>query len=445
MKVSVPAGTAFVFDARGVEYPIDGRGQVDVDPRYVAGLVCRLGSPPKVLPANGRRRNAVCVFGDSRAANCNYLASNLAYALDTSWLHWAQALAGVDIELLGNDGVGGETSSQILARVGNVIAKRPGVAFLIGGFNDFSASLSLASVISNMTEIITRLNNAGIYVVYLSNTGYDGVNGSIISGITPQDRWAQDFFANRPEVGRYVDAMSATTNTATGAFLAGASTDGIHLSNYGAYLVGARLAGIMAELFPAVVLPSSPFDSVVASPLSAQLLGNPLFNGVGGSLGGGITGSVADSWTAARTGGLTAVMSLVAGDESAVAQQASITATANNERFTLTSETVTARTALGDLLTGAARIKVTGATNLKRLNLWVQNYGSPDHHAVWGQDSGNATYNLPGAFTVKPQTPRVQRNGAGTCRLVLAATFSGAGGAVIAVERASLSRVTGNA
>lgn len=38
MKVSVPEGTAFVYDARGVEYQIDSRRQVEVNPLHAQSL-----------------------------------------------------------------------------------------------------------------------------------------------------------------------------------------------------------------------------------------------------------------------------------------------------------------------------------------------------------------------------------------------------------------------
>lgn len=49
MKVNVPAGVAFVMDARGVQYQIDARRQVEVDPIHAPGLqFCRIESAGKI-------------------------------------------------------------------------------------------------------------------------------------------------------------------------------------------------------------------------------------------------------------------------------------------------------------------------------------------------------------------------------------------------------------
>ncbi len=420
-------------------------GPVLNDATAHAAAHAAMGSVP-----GSRRKNTVCLLGDSRMANCNYIAGNAAYALDTSWLHWAQALAGADISLLGNDGVGGETTTQILARVGTVVAKAPAVCFVIGGFNDFAAGANaaaataiLATVTANLTAIFTALNNAGIFIVYLSNTAYSGASACIKAGITPSDIWAQRYFKTYVDRGRFIDMMQPTTETTTGAFKTSASQDGIHLSNYGAYLAGnASLQSAVAEIFPPLRLPSSPFDVIATSALSSQVLANPLFNGTTGTLGAGITGTskVAASWVTARTGSLTAVMDLVAGDESAVAQQATITSTANNETFTLTSASFGASCTVGDILTSVARIKVASATNLKRVRVFVQDYGSGDSYSAWGQSSGGSAsdYNLPAAFTIKPQSLPCPVVNIGTIVVTIEFVFSGAGGAVVAIERAGV-------
>lgn len=49
MKVNVPAGVAYVIDARGVEYQIDARRQVEVDPIHAPGLkFISVDSPGKI-------------------------------------------------------------------------------------------------------------------------------------------------------------------------------------------------------------------------------------------------------------------------------------------------------------------------------------------------------------------------------------------------------------
>lgn len=89
-------------------------------------------------------------YGDSIAA--------LAVTGSTSWLRKANAIAGNPTTAFVEEGTGGDTTAQILARVGDVIADNPTYVVVEGGGNDGPS----ASTITNLASIYAALAAARI-------------------------------------------------------------------------------------------------------------------------------------------------------------------------------------------------------------------------------------------------------------------------------------------
>jgi lysophospholipase L1-like esterase len=408
-----------------------------------------------LIPTTGRRARNVCLLGDSRAYLCNSTVNipGNKYIYDSSFLGWAQAISGTDINLLGNDGVSLETTAQILKRVPAVIAKQPDVCFVIGSFNDLSASVPFGEIIGNLGQIFRTLSDAGIYVVSLSNTAYTGVGGTIRAGISAVDWWAYEYFLNNPSRGRFVDFMTPTADKTTGDWINGGSSspdgtsqDGIHQSNYGAYLEGVVLAPVMTGLFSPIRLANTPLDYVTNAPSSKQLNPNPLFNGTAGTVvaAHGLTGPLASNYTAARYGGsgstnmlggtlyggsLVGVLS-----QSGNAQIFTVTSSADGDKLRLSSADMTSLCAIGEFIRSAIKMTFASGAAIRRVNI-ITSVNGFNAYGTWGNNSANTSFDIPLNGTITPQTYPVQKATTGSVISTIEILFSGdAAGTVITLE-----------
>ena len=58
-----------------------------------------------------------------------------------------------------NRGVGGETTSQILARIDGIVAKKPAMLFVMAGTNDLCQDVALDEIMDNYGQIISRTHD----------------------------------------------------------------------------------------------------------------------------------------------------------------------------------------------------------------------------------------------------------------------------------------------
>lgn len=88
----------------------------------------------------------------------------------TEYGDWRKLTGRNDIA---NFGIRGETTSQILRRVPQVIVVKPEKVFVLGGINDFYQEISPEEVFGNIRKIYDTLNDRGIKV-YLQTVMYTG-------------------------------------------------------------------------------------------------------------------------------------------------------------------------------------------------------------------------------------------------------------------------------
>jgi len=377
------------------------------------------------------RARTFCGYGDSRIALCG----DGVVQYDNSFFGWAQAITGVDALELGNDGVAGETTTQVLARIGNVLAKQPDVCFIMCGVNDFTAGVdNFALCCSNLQTMFATLSTAGIYCVYLSNTGYSLAAGLVKNNLASVDWFVFNYFRNNPTQGRIVDFMTPTTIPSTGFFVANGSYDGLHQTNYGALLEGNYdLKNTFAELFGPLRLANTPYDIPSVSPNSVQVNLNPLMNGAAGTVNTGITGQVATSYSASRTGGLTAVGS-VANNK----QSFAVTATAAGDVLTMSSVDISGNTSVGDYLSAACKLNITNPVGLRRIRMY-QTVNNFSLYSMWGADSGQTSFDLPSVIPpLSPKTGFIQRTDVRQCYWNIEFQFSGAGGCNVDISNVTV-------
>jgi lysophospholipase L1-like esterase len=111
------------------------------------GRACALTLESAIIP----RINTVN-FGDSITSN-------------NTWFTTANALSGSKYAVVHNSGVGGNWTSQMLARIStDVFAYLPAAVTVLGGTNDIGNNASSASIISNLSQIVAQIRATGATV-----------------------------------------------------------------------------------------------------------------------------------------------------------------------------------------------------------------------------------------------------------------------------------------
>ncbi len=119
-------------------------------------------TPPVATPAETDNRPVIVTFGDSLTAGVagRSYPDDLQDLLDQNGLKFR-----VD-----NQGVSGDTSSDGLARIQNVIAERPALVILEFGGNDGLRGIPVDATRKNLEEMIQQFKAAHIRVVLLGIT-----------------------------------------------------------------------------------------------------------------------------------------------------------------------------------------------------------------------------------------------------------------------------------
>lgn len=271
-----------------------------------SGLISTAG----VKPLNRK----VAIYGDSRTANCssgtapNSFTENYGYA---SWL--GQYSEGrICFDPAYNFGVGGNTTAQWAARVGDVIASDADIVICLISTNDRTADFTLAQTQQNIEATVNKLKAAKKVVVFIAETPRGGSNTLSAERQLVHDQvraWIKSYL---PKLGvRVVDVYDRLLDTAAN------TVDGLHPNPVGARVIAEDVAKGTQDLFDTpALLPrfSSVFDA--ATNRFGQLNSNSLLTGKSGTLVGSsnTTGVVADGYSV--SGSSWAGMSVVASKES---------------------------------------------------------------------------------------------------------------------------------
>jgi lysophospholipase L1-like esterase len=203
--------------------------------------------------AGDAREASVVLLGDSiTAANILYPGAGWANGAARGYWSHANMLLRNRLLLLANAGVGGNTTAMILARVGSdVLPYSPGVCVVQGGGNDITTdAASTSTIIANLTAIYQQLGQAGILVV--ATTVLPSVNVNTVARrqqLVDVNYFIQNYATQNSGVV-LCDWYSRVANATTGDPLAAAVFDGVHPTQFGAYLIGQQLAATLSPLFP---------------------------------------------------------------------------------------------------------------------------------------------------------------------------------------------------
>jgi len=263
-----------------------------------------------VVAAPGQGPRTLALFGDSFTGNVgplgtvkNPVPDNSTVRSDGYWT-WASIRLGGRIQAVANKGVGGNTTTQMLARLGaDILAMNPlpGWVLYQGGTNDPPNGITTPTTIANDKACFDQLRAAGIGVVITAMPphGTNKTQGAI-------NRARRDYALANPGC-LWVDWFTYTANPVDATWpvaTLGTSDDGIHPNIAGASVMGKALYDVLSVAFPPLDIMDAGSNADAES-----LITNSGMTGTTGALGTS-TGVLATGWTGRY--GANAVLSKVA-------------------------------------------------------------------------------------------------------------------------------------
>lgn len=260
------------------------------------------------------------------------------------WVNWALRLSGVDLIFdnwsdLGtypgessryfqgaNEGVSGQTSSEIVDRLPHILARKGDVYIVDNGTNE-CATTNYAAIIANSQTIYQAILATGALLIILpiltrGTSSWAGTGDSNEARKTAHrvNAWRRQYARDTTGVIFFDWNEPIVDGTSTyGSPLSGyLDDDDIHFAPIGAHAVGAKLATLFQRLFPPKApLVTAPDDVFDATHNPAGVVHpNPFYQGTSGTSGTGVTTSsgVATTMRVERTSGsaVTGVATLAA-------------------------------------------------------------------------------------------------------------------------------------
>lgn len=267
---------------------------------------------PKI-PFNSR----IVYAGDSITANASSSLTNPAL-FPRGFAMWAQMHSGHRAfhGYRSNQGVGGNTSTQLLARFNDILTElqlAPSgqrLCHILIGTNDLGA-ISSTTTISNIGSMISQLRGIGSRIILMKilprGTVASPMNATSLANWEAVNAWIATQTASditvldlEPIVGN-MDA-NHTINTTY-------APDSLHPGPLGAFLIGEVVGAAINNIVnDGDILPTSASD-----PLNALSGANPFLTGTTGTLSGGMTGTAPTGWTATGSfSGATTVRTMAA-------------------------------------------------------------------------------------------------------------------------------------
>lgn len=335
-------------------YPAAGDSVVRAR-KSVAG-VTEISAGGQRIPGALNADQSVILFGDSITAyNITGPISGATATWSRGFMTWANAFLGDRaLAVVKNAGVGGDSTGQMLARIGaDVLAYDAGYVFVMGGINDVAGVLLTAdAVIANLNSIYSRLRAAGYVVI-----------AGTVTPVRP----------THPQYGPVVTAKLATVNT----WIRGEAAAGrAILADVAAALVDA--AGVPIDALYADATHPGPIGArrmgrVVAAAIAPYIPAGPrrrarnlLSNGVMLSPSNGL----ASGWSKGDTGSVSVATVEPAPDGIGNRQVFDVTFSADGNNSWLRGEDVFAQLQSGDTVSAECEIEVlSDGVNVRGIQL----------------------------------------------------------------------------
>lgn len=201
------------------------------------------------------RPHTIVYIGDSLTADGGFADANkaltglpnrsyLALGLST----WAQALSGHRLKLLRNLGIGGQNTSQILARIGDALALKPGWVHELSGTNNLGTAELVAQAKLDKIAMWDIYERAGIRVITGTLPPSGTYSGSLRALLDDMNEWIRQQAEKRPNLV-LVDYFAALSGEG-GQYELGYNRDNTHTNPTGAAAAGRALADVIKQLVP---------------------------------------------------------------------------------------------------------------------------------------------------------------------------------------------------
>jgi lysophospholipase L1-like esterase len=214
-------------------------------------------------------------------------------------------MLGDTYNVINNAGIGGNNSSQMLARIyDDVLSFSPDWVFGQVGVNDFYGyDFTAQQVFDNVTQMIDLIIENGSQVLWLNCFPQESTRSGFTTAKSLKsasyNKMLSEWASGKPELilidvySDFVDKSDSTNGSSIAGYL---STDKIHLSTFGGYKVAQAING---KLKPT----ASHFSGY--SPLTGGVNGVNAtnFNGTAGVIGAGAAGIAPTGWTLSRASG----------------------------------------------------------------------------------------------------------------------------------------------
>lgn len=304
----------------------------------------------------------------------------------------------------GNQGIGGNTTAQMLTRSTTTLSLSPKAVAVLGGTNDITGtSLSATEIEANLRSIYDTLiaSSSKVIAITILPRGDSTYNTSYSSNETK--RLAINAWMKTQTDISVVDIDSTAFATST------MTVDGLHPNRAGAYYIAGYVGTTMASLISTSTMPY-----VTSTDWNNALSNNTLADGSGSKSGpgGSVTGVVATGWTlAAGPGGMSVVGSKATTTDGYSQQVVTITGTATSSGSVTFYRDQSYSGAIGDVYDVWADVEVSGVSGaIKGF------FNGADGVALWEpSSSATSTTEFSGtarsfgqALTVTRTTSRVQ-------------------------------------
>lgn len=268
---------------------------------------------PELFSLANSRWNYTCL-GDSRTAQGGGDTNGGGKFTDLRYFpNFANALSGHRMRCIGNWGVAGDRTDQMLTRLSAALAGRPNMFVLWGGVNDISQGYTGAQAYANLKTAADTARALGILVVLVTEAGATGFTSAQIKYVNDLNGSLRAYANRYPNVILFDEASIVRAPTTTDIqFRAGTvqpEAIQVHRSQYGGYLAGKEFAKIVNTLVPpARILPYSVLEKRSTS--NYDLEDFPLFSTpTGGTNGTGFTGPIPSGYASTKIGNGSAVLS----------------------------------------------------------------------------------------------------------------------------------------
>jgi lysophospholipase L1-like esterase len=231
--------------------------------------------------------------------------TNVANPADVNaFFDWANVYLGQRFRVVANRGVGGNTTTQMVARFGTDVlglSPLPAWMMVMAGTNDLAAETPAAMILANIESMVTQALAAGIRVILGTCVPNDPARlawGSYLANLFALNQGLRDLAWDDPGiilVDFYRDICDGTLGGWRG--YGGAnlySGDGVHPSNLAGMIMGQSLANAVQA---AGIAPVDNLTGSEADP--SNLLTGGMFMAGAGGLGAGWTNRYDDTATLA--------------------------------------------------------------------------------------------------------------------------------------------------